>query len=220
MYQKAFCTACRIRTRRTRRPDMLLAEDHTGDDVLPTPLDLEHPRHRRCCRIHVVEVGLCTEFKYAQKCKEKYEQHCTLLDFLKNTGYADFLLHLLIFGSTRGMFKLKAWRLKRLTRLGVPQLTGDSLLQNMHSKALRKSEQIVGRRRRLEHDSSQEIRGPLANKRKHGTYLGWGLMCLIACWAPPSLLMPVQPSLFRSGVSLDTIDGPLKGHSLWDLALQ
>ena len=42
---------------RRMRPDMLLVEDHIGDNVLPTPLDLKHPRHRRCCRIHVVEVG-------------------------------------------------------------------------------------------------------------------------------------------------------------------
>ena len=41
-------------------------------------------------------------------------------------------------------------------------------------------------------------------------------MCLIACWAPPSPLMPEHASLFRSGVPLDC---PLKGHSLWDFAL-
>ena len=28
-------------------------------------------------------------------------------------------------------------------------------------------------------------------------------MCSIACWAPPSILMPEQASLFRSGVPLD-----------------
>ena len=35
------------------RPDMLLIEKHTSDDVLPTFHDLEHPRHRWCCRVHV-----------------------------------------------------------------------------------------------------------------------------------------------------------------------
>ena len=57
---------------------------------------------------------------------------------------------------------------------------------------------------------------PLTNKRKRGAYPGWGVVCLIACWAPPSPLMPEQASLFRSGVPLDS---PLKGHLLWDLAL-
>ena len=106
-------------------------------------------------------MGFCAEVAYAQKYKEKYEQHCTLLTLLKTAGYADVQLHLLIFGSTSGMFKLTALQLKRL---GV-----DSLLQDMHWKALRRLEQIVGTRRRLEHDSSQGIqRRPLANKCKHG----------------------------------------------------
>ena len=96
------------------RPDMLLIKKHTGDDILLTLHDLEHPRHRRCCRVHVVEVGFCTEVTYAQKYKENYEQHRTLLDLLKNAGYKVVQLHLLIVGSTGGMFKLTALHLKRL----------------------------------------------------------------------------------------------------------
>ena len=45
---------------------------------------------------------------------------------------------------------------------------------------------------------------------------GWGLVCSIACWAPPSPPMPEPASLFKSGVPLYS---PLEGHSLWDLAL-
>ena len=52
------------------RPDMLLIKKHTGDDVLPILFDLEHPRHRKCCRIHAVEVGFCTELAYAQRERE------------------------------------------------------------------------------------------------------------------------------------------------------
>ena len=63
---------------RRMRPDMLLIEKNTGDNVLPTLYDLEHPRHRRCCKVHVVEVGFCAEVAYAQKYKEKYEQHCAM----------------------------------------------------------------------------------------------------------------------------------------------
>ena len=65
---------------RRMRPDMLLIEKHTSDDVLPTLHDLEHPRHRRCCRVHIVEVEFCTEVAYAQKYKEKYEQHKNLAE--------------------------------------------------------------------------------------------------------------------------------------------
>ena len=50
-----------ILRRMRMRPDMLLIETHIGDNVLPTLHDLEHPRHRRSCRIRVVEVGFCTE---------------------------------------------------------------------------------------------------------------------------------------------------------------
>ena len=114
---------------RRMRPDMLLIEKHTGDNVLPTLHDLEHPRHRRCCRDHVVEVGFCAEVAYAQKYREKHEQYCTLLDLLKNAGYADVQLHLLIFGSTGGMFKLTALHLKRL---GISRSKVDSLYQDMH----------------------------------------------------------------------------------------
>ena len=31
--------------------------------------DLEDSQHRRCCRVHVVEVGFYTEVAYAQKYK-------------------------------------------------------------------------------------------------------------------------------------------------------
>ena len=96
------------------------------------------------------------------------QQHCTLLDLLKIAGYADVQLHLLMFGTTAGMFKLAALHLKRL---GISHSPVDSLLQDMHWEALRRLEQIVGMRRRLENDSSQGIqRRPFANKRKHGTY--------------------------------------------------
>ena len=156
MSQKACFDACVL---------TCFSSKHTGDEGLPTFQDLEHPQHRKCCRVHVVKVGFCKEVAYAQKYKEK--QHCTLLDLLKNDGYADVQLHLLIFGSTGGMIRLTALHLKRL---GVSHSTVDSLLQNMHWKALRRLELIVGMRRRLEHDSNTEIhRRPLANKHKHGT---------------------------------------------------
>ena len=60
------------------RPDMLLVENISSDSTQPSLHDLEHSQHRRNCKIHVVEVGSCTEVAYAQKykvyreIKEKY----------------------------------------------------------------------------------------------------------------------------------------------------
>ena len=45
---------------------------------------------------------------------------------------------------------------------------------------------------------------------------GWGVVCSVACWAPPSPLIPGQASLVRSGVLLDS---PLEGLLLWSFAL-
>lgn len=50
---------------------------------------------------------MSTKVAYAEKCKEKFEHQGTLFD-LKNAGDADLQLHLLIFESTGGMFKLMA----------------------------------------------------------------------------------------------------------------
>ena len=63
---------------RRMRPDILPIEKQTGDDVLPTLHDLEHPRQMRCCRVHVVEVGFCTEVAYMlRNTKKNMTQHRT-----------------------------------------------------------------------------------------------------------------------------------------------
>ena len=118
---------------RRMRPDMLLVEKIYKDGTHPSLHDLEHPQHRRNCKIYVVEVGFCTEVAYAQKYKDKYEQHCTLIEHLQNAGYADVQLHLLIFGSTGGMFKLTALHIRRQ---GISHSKIDSLLQDMPSESL------------------------------------------------------------------------------------
>ena len=66
--------------------------------------------HRTSAHVHVVEVGISN----SQKFREKSEQHSPLLEQLKIAGYADVQLHLLIFGSTGGMFRLTALHLVRL----------------------------------------------------------------------------------------------------------
>ena len=99
------------------RPDMLLVEKTSSDGTQPSLHDLEHHQYRSDCKIHHVKVGLCMEAAHAQKCKEKYEQHCTLLEHLRNADDTDVQLHLLIFGSTGKRFKLTAFH---LNTLGIP----------------------------------------------------------------------------------------------------
>ena len=68
-------------------------------------------------------------------------------------------------------------------RIGISHPTIDSLLQNMHWKALRRLEQMIRTRRRLEHEGSRLEgiqRRPLANKRNHITRVGLGeLVCIL-----------------------------------------
>ena len=81
---------------RRMRPDILLFEK-SPDDSLPMSVQrLEHADNRRSCKVHVIEVGFCTEISYFQKFKEKSEQHSLLLEHLRIAGYAEVQLHLMI----------------------------------------------------------------------------------------------------------------------------
>ena len=52
------------------RPDILLFE-RDSDDTPPLALqDLEHIENKRRYKVHVVEVGFCTELAYAEKVKK------------------------------------------------------------------------------------------------------------------------------------------------------
>ena len=64
-------------------------------------------------------MGFGTEVAYAQKYTENCEQHRILLALLENAGYADVQLHMLIFGSTSGLFKLTVPTAPHPERLGV-----------------------------------------------------------------------------------------------------
>ncbi len=139
-------------------PDLLLFERLEGAG--PLNLDsLEHANERRMCKVHVVEVGFCMETAYMIKYQEKHAQHQQLITHLREAGYADVKLHLLIFGSTGGMFHLTAQHLKQLGITGPP---GKTLMETLHSRALKRLEQLVGTRRRLEHQSNE----PDNRKRK------------------------------------------------------
>ena len=108
------------------RPDILVFEK-SPDESLPMSVQrLEHADSRRSCKAHVIEVGFCTEISYFQKFKEKSEQHSLLLEHLRNAGYAEVQLHLMIFGSTGGMFRLTA---SHLMHLGVAHSRVEAVLQ-------------------------------------------------------------------------------------------
>ncbi len=111
------------------------------------------------CKVHVVEVGFCMETAYMTKYQEKHAQHQQLITHLREAGYGDVQLHLLIFGNTGGMFHLTAQHLKQLGITGPP---GNTLMENLHFRALKRLEQLVGTRCRLEHQSKE----PDNRKRK------------------------------------------------------
>ena len=107
------------------------------------------------------------EVGYADKYREKTLQHAELMGHLRAAGYADVQLHLLIFGNTGGKFQLTA---SHLGQLGIAKQATKLLMENLHFHALKRLEQIVGTRRRLEHEPPQ-------NKRKREQYSGLGSVC-------------------------------------------
>ncbi len=140
------------------RPDLLLFERLAGAG--PLNLDsLNQARQRSRCKVHIVEVGFCMETAYMTKYQEKHVQHQHLITHLKEAGYAEVKLHLLILGSTGGIFHLTAEHLKQLGITGPPRKT---LLETIHFRALKRLEQLVGTRRRLEHQPNE----PDNRKRK------------------------------------------------------
>ncbi len=89
------------------RPDLLLFERLEG--ACPLNLNsLQHASERQRYKVHVVEAGFCMETAYMAKYQENNAQHQQLITHLREAGYADIKLHLLIFGSTGGMFHLTA----------------------------------------------------------------------------------------------------------------
>ena len=102
------------------------------------------------------------------KYRENYLQLQTLIKHFKDANYADVQLHLLIFGNTGGMFHLTALH---LAQLGVSRKLVKDTMEKLHYKALKRLEQVVGTRRRLEHE-------PVNNKRKReqSTKVGLGVL--------------------------------------------
>ena len=98
------------------------------------------------------------ETAYMTKYQEKHAQPQQLITHLREAGHADVQLHLLIFGSTGG-FHLTAQHSKQLGITGLPR---KSLMETLHFRALKRLEQLVGTRRRLEHQSNE----PNNRKRK------------------------------------------------------
>ncbi len=92
-----------------------------------------------------VEVDFCMEAAYMTKYQEKHAQHQQLISHLKEAGYADVMLHLLIFGSTGGRFHLTTQHLKQLGITGPARKFLPPVLPgNLHFRALKQLEQHKG----------------------------------------------------------------------------
>ena len=127
-------------------PEILFFEKEDGENLSVRLEDLQDVQQRRLCKVHLVEVGYCMEVGYADKHGEKTLQHAELMEHLRAAGYAEVQLHLLIFGNTGGNFRVTA---SHLRQLGIA--ITKSLLEKLHFYALKRLEQIVRTRRRLEH---------------------------------------------------------------------
>ena len=88
-----------------------------------------------------------------------HAQHKQLMGCLRQAGCADVQLHLLIFGNNGRMFHLTKFHLKQLGIAGNPLRL---LMEKLHFRALKRLEQLVGTRRRLEHSKAE----PDNRKRK------------------------------------------------------
>ena len=97
------------------------------------------------------------EVGYADKYQEKTLQHAELMRHLRAAGYAEVQLHLLIFGNTGGNFPLTYFPFRPA---GNRKTSHKLSHEKLHFHALKMLEQIVGTRRRLEHEPPQ-------NKQEH-----------------------------------------------------
>ena len=114
------------------RPDIPIFEKEDRGNLSVRLEDLQDAQQRRLCKVHLVEVGYCIE-----------------------VGYAEVQLHLLFSSNTGGTFRLTA---SHLGQLGIAKQATKSLLEKLHCHALKRHEQIVGTRRRLEHEPAQSKR--------------------------------------------------------------
>ena len=137
------------------RPDILIFEKEDSENLSVRLKDLQDVQQRRLRKIRLVEVGYSMEVGYADKYREKTLQHAELMGYLRAAGYAEVELHLLKFGNTGGNFRLTAspsgW-------LGTAKQAIQFLMGKLYFHALKRLEQIVGTRRRLEHEPPQNQR--------------------------------------------------------------
>ena len=125
---------------RRMQPDIMLVEDNAQDRSPLSFQVLEHVQHTRRWIVHDIELGFGAEILYSKNLKEESEQHGFLLEHLRTAGYVDVQLHLLIFGSLGGIFRLTALH---LVRLGVAHPGFEAVrefLLDTHWKTLKRLE--------------------------------------------------------------------------------
>ena len=129
---------------------------------------------------------------------------------LREAGYANIKLHLPNFGSTGGMFHLTAQNLKQLGIIGPPR---KMLMESLHFRAFKRLEQLLGTRRRLEHQFNE----PDNRMCKRDDPGGLGLMnsrlgptpCKLACSGLVShVMVPLRAD--RCGTSASITLGAAK----------
>ena len=85
---------------RRMRPDIMLFEKSSEDDLPLSVQHLQHAQHRRRYKVHVIELGICTEISYPE-IQRQMRVTQPALEHLRNAGYDDVQLHLLIYVETQ-----------------------------------------------------------------------------------------------------------------------
>ena len=123
---------------------LYLPHDANSEQALPSlPAKMPHGRARK---IHIVEVGYCSDLSYLKKLEEKKIQHAALEAALKAYGYKVAILTYILgfYGSTYTSNR------QTLKSLGVMQAAANKLTLKVHEHSVKSAHSINKSRRFLE----------------------------------------------------------------------
>ena len=147
---------CRDPVRNKMRPDIMMVEmtdaertkylPHDADtgQALPSlPAEMPSGKTRK---IHIVEVGYCSDTRYLRKLEEKEKQHSALESALKSYGYEVVVLTYILgfYGSTYTSNQ------ETLKTLGIEHAAADKLTRKVHEHSVVCAHNINKARRFLE----------------------------------------------------------------------
>ena len=119
------------------RPDIMIITDLTTHDS---------PEAGTKYRIHIMEIGYCSDTNHNIKLRAKQQQHATLIDHLRLAGHTVFS-HVITLGTT-GTIPLTLPKV--LEELGVDRPSRDHVIAKLHKHATHCANGIISMRRHRE----------------------------------------------------------------------